>query len=183
MIDGLAVTRVAGEVTVWALRETVGKMNVYRSHGTAWFLLCLLGCSQTRSVPSAVSTPEVGPAGSSSANSDAAAGAAAPAARAESASAAGVATGTPAAVPTAASLEPPYDLASDLVARKARAKQDLGGRAAWTVVSDVFLLVFPEGGSTMMTDARGREGERIVEARFFDGILQTLVIGLQIGEF
>lgn len=61
-----------------------------------------------------------------------------------------------------------YDLAADIAARKALAKQDLGARAASVVVSDVFLLVFPEGGSSAVTDARGREGERIVRA-FLDG--------------
>lgn len=63
---------------------------------------------------------------------------------------------------------PAYDLAADLEARRALAKKDLGGRATSAVVSDVYLLVFPEGPSQAVADARTREGERIVRA-FMDG--------------
>lgn len=68
----------------------------------------------------------------------------------------------------AADAGPPYDLAADLGAKRALAMQDLGKQATTAVVSDVFLLVFPEGAGAAVAQQRAREGERIVWA-FMDG--------------
>ena len=118
-----------------------------------------MACSQARSEPTVAARPQ--PAFSAStiaSNSEAPS-------RGPAASSSQALLGAPDAGADAA---PSYDLAADLQARRDLARRDLGERATSAVVAGVYLLVFPEGPSQSVADARAREGERIVAA-FLDG--------------